>query len=143
MSANTARKPTPTYPKTAGILALAGGMIMILGGAIFVGVAAFIIPHLNLGNITVPQGIDRAALPGLISGVLGVMGVFGLVSGSVVLVSASMILARAGKERTWGVIILVFSVLSFIGLGGFVIGAILGISGGILALRWKPPTSLT
>jgi hypothetical protein len=38
------------------------------------------------------------------------------------------------------VLILVFSILSFIGLGGFVVGAILGIVGGVLALRWKPST---
>jgi len=42
------------------------------------------------------------------------------------------------QQRTWGVLILVFSVLSFLGLGGFVVGAILGIVGGVFALRWKP-----
>jgi hypothetical protein len=50
-----------------------------------------------------------------------------------------MLLAKVGQRRTWGILILVFSVLSFIGLGGFVIGAILGIVGGVLILRWRPP----
>ncbi len=140
MSGGPAQKPTSSYPKAASLLALVGGMIIILGGAIFLGVSAFVIPHLDLGNVTVPQGMDKAALPVLISGVLGVMGGFGLVCGAVVLVSATMLLARVGNWRTWGVLILVFSVLSFVGLGGFVIGAILGIAGGILTLRWKPPT---
>ena len=126
------------YPKTAAILALAGGMIMVLGGAIFIGVASFVIPHINLSNLTVPQGMSRASLPGLISGVLTVMGGFGLVCGAIVLVSATMLLAKVGARRTWGILILVFSVLSFVGLGGFVVGAILGIVGGVLALRWKP-----
>ena len=139
MDADSGRETGSAYPKTAGVLALAGGLILILGGVIFLGVAAFVIPHLNLNNMTVPQGIDRASLPGLISGILNVMGAFGLVCGSVVLVSATMLLAKVGQRRTWGVLILVFSVLSFIGLGGFVIGAILGIAGGVLALRWKPP----
>jgi len=70
-----------------------------------------------------------------------VMGGFGLVCGAIVLVSATMLLAKVGVRRTWGILILVFSVLSFVGLGGFVVGAILGILGGVLTLRWKPPAS--
>ena len=111
---------------------------MIFGGVVFIGAAVYVIPHLNLGNITVPQGINPAGLPALISGVLTVMGSVGLVCGAVVFVSATLLLAKAGQRRTWGILILVFSVLSFIGLGGLVIGAILGIVGGILTLRWKP-----
>jgi hypothetical protein len=126
------------YPRTASILALVGGMIIVLGGVIFIGVSAFVIPHLNFSNMTVPQGFNRANLPGLVSGVVGAMGVVGLVCGAIVLVSATMLLAKVGQRRTWGILILVFSVLSFIGLGGFIIGAILGIIGGILTLRWKP-----
>lgn len=138
MSANQAQRPS-AYPKTGSILALVGGVFMILGGVIFLGVATYVIPHLNLSNVTVPQGMDRASLPGLISGVLTVMGGFGLVCGSIVLVSAAMLLARVGDRRTWGILTLIFSVLSFLGLGGFIIGAILGIIGGVLVLRWKPP----
>jgi hypothetical protein len=132
-------KETGGYPKTGSVLALVGGLIMILGGAIFLGASLFVIPHINLSNVTVPQGFDRANLPALISGVLEVMGSFGLVCGSVVLISAAMLLAKVGQRRTWGILILVFSVLSFVGLGGFVVGAILGIIGGVLVLRWKPP----
>jgi hypothetical protein len=139
MATNPPLQVTSSYPKTASIIALVGGMIIILGGVILIGVAAFVIPHMNLTNVTVPQGMDRASLPGLISGVLGVMGGFGLVCGAIVLISATMLLARVGQQRTWGILILVFSVLSFIGLGGFIVGAILGIVGGILTLRWKPP----
>jgi hypothetical protein len=140
METNPAQVTTSAYPKTASILALVGGMIIILGGAIFIGVAAYVIPNLNL-NVTVPQGMNPASLPGLISGVLTVMGAFGLVCGAIVLASATMLLAKVGQRRIWGILILVFSVLSFIGLGGFVLGAILGITGGILALRWKPSSS--
>ncbi len=130
---------TKAYPKTASILSLVGGIIILLSGVTLLGAAAFVIPHLDFSNVTVPQGIDRAALPRLISGVLEVMGGFGVVCGGIVLMSATIILARVGQGRTWGVLILVFSVLSFVGLGGFVIGAILGIIGGVLTLRWKPP----
>jgi len=138
MERNQAQEAQSSYPRTASVLALVGGMIIILGGVIFIGVASFILPHLDYSNLTVPQGMDRASLPGLISGVVGVMGGVGLVCGAIVLISATMLLAKVGQRRTWGILILVFSVLSFIGLGGFVLGAVPWIVGGILALRWKP-----
>ena len=141
MGAVAAHARSSAYPKTAAILALAGGMLMVLGGAIFIGVASFVIPHINLSNLTVPQGMSRTSLPGLISGVLSVMGGFGLVCGAIVLISSTMLLAKVGTLRTWGILILVFSVLSLVGLGGFVLGAILGILGGVLTLRWKPPAA--
>ena len=139
MAMNPTSETAAPYPKTASILALIGGIFIIVGGVLFLGVAAYVVPHLDLSNIKVPQGMDRASLPGLISGVLTVMGAFGLVCGAIVLVSATMLLAKVGQRRTWGILILVFSVLSFIGLGGFIIGAILGIVGGVLILRWRPP----
>jgi uncharacterized membrane protein len=141
MATGAAQDTTSAYPKAASILALVGGMFILLGGVIFVGVAAFVLPHVNFSNLTVPQGLDSASLRGLISGVVGVMGGFGLVCGAIVLVSATMLLAKVGTRRTWGILILVFSVLSFVGLGGFIVGAILGIVGGVLTLRWKPPAS--
>ena len=36
------------------------------------------------------------------------------------------------------VVVLVFSIISFVGMGGFVLGALLGIAGGALALSWRP-----
>ena len=130
---------TSAYPKTASILALVGGIVILLGGALFVFVSAFVLPNIDLGNLTTPQGLSNSAIHALVSGVVGVMGAFGLVTGAVVLVSAIMLLASIGQARTWGILILVFSILSFVGLGGFIVGAILGIAGGILTLRWKPP----
>jgi hypothetical protein len=141
MATVATKESTSAYPKTAAILALAGGIFIVLGGVLFIGVAAYVLPHLNYSNMTVPKGLDRASLPGLISGIVGTMGAFGLVCGAVVLVSATMLLARVGGRRTWGILILVFSVLSLVGLGGLLIGAILGITGGVLTLRWKPPAS--
>ena len=69
-----------------------------------------------------------------------VMDSSGLVSGIIVLVSAIILLNNPSPRRALGVIILVFSVMSFLGLGGFIVGTILGMAGGILALRWRPPT---
>ena len=131
---------TSAYPKTASILALVGGILILLGGVLFLAISIFVLPHVDYTTLHVPQGLNPASMTGLVSGFVEVVGTFGLVSGIIVVVSAIMLLSNLGQRRTWGVLILVFSILSFLGLGGFVIGAILGIVGGILTLRWKPPT---
>jgi hypothetical protein len=128
------------YPKTASILSLAGGILIILGGTLLMAVSTFILPHLDYSNLTTPPRLSPGSIAGLVSGIVGTMGLFGLVSGVIVLVSAVILLTGPSQRRTWGVLILVFSVMSFLGLGGFVVGAILGIAGGILTLRWKPAT---
>jgi len=127
-------------PRTASIIALAGGIIITLSGVLFLAVSALVLPNLAYANMNVPQGLPASALPGLVSGFVGLMGIFGLVSGALVLVSAVKLLSSPGQTRTWSILILVFSVLSFIGMGGFVVGAVLGIVGGALVLKWKPPT---
>jgi hypothetical protein len=126
------------YPNTASILALAGGILMILGGVFFLAVSVFILPNLNYSNLQTPPNVTN--MPGLISGAVGLVGVFGLASGIIVLASAVMLRTSPSQYKTWGVLILVFSILSFVGLGGFVVGAILGVVGGIMTLTWKPPT---
>jgi hypothetical protein len=141
MSNMAPQKAADAYPRTASIFALVGGIIITLGGLLFLAASILILPHLDYANLNVPQGLTRADLPTLVSGIVGVMGVFGLVTGVIVLFSAIMLLTRTGQRRTWGILILVFSILSFVGLGGFILGAILGIVGGILTLRWKPPVA--
>lgn len=131
---------TAEYPRIASVLALAGGTIIALSGILFLAAAAFILPSLNYGTLNVPQGLPVSAIPGLVSGFVGMMGIFGLVTGIIVLISSVMLLTGTGQRRTWSVLILVFSILSFIGFGGFIVGAVLGIVGGALVLRWKPAT---
>jgi len=128
------------YPTTASIISLIGGIIITLGGVLFVAVSAFVLPSLSYSNLVTPQNLPASAVPGLVSGFVGVIGIFGLVSGAVVLVSSMMLLTGRGQRRTWSVLVLVFSVLSLFGLGGFLVGAVLGIVGGALALQWKPST---
>ena len=130
------------HPNAASILALVGGTLMVLGGLIFLGVSAYVIPHLSpvyfSHNSTAT--IPRATIQGFASLVVGTLGAFGLVSGAIVLTSGVMLQVSPARRRTWGVLILIFSVLSFLGTGGFVVGAILGIVGGVLALTCCPPT---
>ena len=48
------------------------------------------------------------------------------------------------KSKIWGAVVVVFSVLSwFTAAGGLVLGFLLGLAGGIMAIRFKPPTAST
>ena len=64
-----------------------------------------------------------------------------LISGIIVLLGALMLNSRPAEHMTWGTIVLIFSLISFLGMGGFIIGALLGIAGGALALSWRPRSS--
>lgn len=113
---------------------------MVLCGLLLVAVSTFVIPHLRTSDFTANSTttLSPASIRGLASFVVGALGVFGLVSGVIVAISAVMLQTGPARQRTWGVLILVFSALSILGAGGFVLGAILGIVGGVLALRWTP-----
>lgn len=67
-----------------------------------------------------------------------VLMVIDLISGVIVLIGAVMLNANPSQHYTWGTVILVFSIVSFAGMGGFFIGGILGIIGGAFALAWSP-----
>ena len=60
-----------------------------------------------------------------------------LVFGIIVVIGAMMLNARPAENITWGIIVLIFSVASFIGMGGYFIGAILGLAGGAIALSYR------
>lgn len=62
----------------------------------------------------------------------------GLIFGIVVLLGAFMMYTRPDQNTIWGTIVLVFSLTSIVIGGGFILGLILGLIGGILAIVWKP-----
>jgi hypothetical protein len=67
-----------------------------------------------------------------------VLTIIGLVCGILIVASAVMLRARPQEHGLWGTLIIVFSAISFVGMGGFFIGAILGIIGGALAIIYRP-----
>lgn len=102
-------------------LSLAGGILIILGSIVRV----FFIPFGMWG-----WGMMRSYVPSY--GIMSVFSIIGLIAGVIVLIGA-MKLNSQSDTSTWGALIIVFSVISFIGGGGFLIGGILGLVGGILA----------
>ncbi len=62
----------------------------------------------------------------------------GIISGAAVTIGALLLNSRPAGHVAWGTLILVFSLIGFLGMDGFFIGAILGAVGGMLALSWRP-----
>jgi hypothetical protein len=65
--------------------------------------------------------------------------IIGIASGAVIIIGALAIYSDPKLAQAWGAVILVFSLVGLLGFGGFIIGSLLGIVGGIIALTWKTP----
>ena len=135
-----ASKTNVEYPNIPSILALIGGALIVLLDVILLAVSVTILPHLNYTNFQSPRGYTGT--PGeLVSGFVTAIAAFGLSCGAIVTLSAVMIRLKPSQRQTWGILVLVFSIVSFFGAGGFIVGAILGIVGAVLTLSWKPPAT--
>lgn len=74
---------------------------------------------------------------GMMQGMWGIvpgMSLIGIVSGALILLGGIMMNYNPAETRKWGILVLVFAVINLFGMGGFLIGAILGIIAGIIAL---------
>lgn len=120
---------------SATIVSLIGGVLMIAGG---------------LGGLYMYSFWSQAGMPGWggmmggwgmpagpFLGIMGATSIISLAAGGVVVAGSYFIHARPESSREWGVGILVASIAGLFGMGGFLIGPILGIIGGILALTKK------
>lgn len=128
-------------PDAAVILSVIGGMAILLGGIMTFMVLGY--GSNGYGMMGWVGGMmhdytDMMGGFGVPFGFMGVLSLAGTVSGLIVIVGAVMLGAFPANHYTWGIVILVFSIVSFLAMGGFLIGAILGIIGGSLALSWRP-----
>lgn len=117
-------KPTAAFVLSliGGILILINGLILAIGAGVVAGIAAMV------------PGIGPA-----ISGLIMGLAVLNLLMGVLVIVGAIMINSGVlNKVRMWSILVIIFSVISFLGGGGFIIGFVLALVGGILGLVWKP-----
>jgi len=126
-------------PVTAFILSLIGGLIILVGGV--VGSVWYLFDGTFYGGMWGGMMGGWHSMMGSLGFPYGYMAGFslaGLVSGIIVVIGAVMLNTRPTEHTSWGIVILVFSVISFIGMGGFLVGAILGIIGGAFAISWRP-----
>ena len=136
--------PSSKRPVAAFVLSLIGGLL-VLGGSVTVMGLSSGFPRYGGGMMG-----GGYYYGGMMGGYYGMMQGFGLgggwffglaavglASGAAILVGAVMLYNQPTRASTWGALILAFSVLSLLGMGGFFFGAILGVVGGALALTWK------
>ena len=123
-----ANKPTASL-----VLLIIGGLFVLGFGAAELsgGLAASHLPsNYTYNGVTLNTGIL-----GLAGSVLEALGALGIVCGIVMILSGVM--AYTKQPKTWGIIGLVFSIISLGSLGGLFIGFILGLIGSILAIVFK------
>ncbi len=106
----------------AYILSLIGGIFVLLGGLLVI-VLGTILSRFNIGI-----------------GFLGFMaGIIGMIWGILIIIIAIQLKKDPSNHMTYGILLIIFSILSFLGaMGGFVIGFILTLIGGILAIIYNP-----
>jgi hypothetical protein len=121
--------PEIQEPAKASRLPLIAGGLIILNATLLALVATWfigIMPSLP-GSTLHAMDLYRIASMGFIFGVL-------------VLLGGMMLYHQTAHRSVWGMMIIVFSILGYVTGGGFIIGSILGIMGGVSAIRRKPRT---
>lgn len=111
--------------------------------------AAFVVSLIG-GILILIAGLGYAALGAICGGLVGMFApavgaavflymALGAICGILVIIGAIMInKAEPDKVKMGSILVLVFSIISIVSGGGFFIGMLLGIIGGILGLIWKP-----
>ena len=122
-----------TRPSIAFMLSLIGGIFIVLGSLLSFLMNSFwetwgwgMMGPWMMGGYGFPYGITWG------------FSLVALIAGLIVIVSGIMLQTRPEEHMLWGILVLIFSIVSFVGMGGFMIGALLGIAGGALALSWRP-----
>lgn len=124
---------------TSFILSLIGGIIITVGSLISALLSAFGAPYETYYGMG--PGMMGGYPFGYGSGWFVGFSILSLVFGILVVIGALLMNARPTEHVTWGILVLTFSIASFIGMGGYFIGAILGIAGGAIALSYRTPTT--
>lgn len=125
----------PAYP-----LSLIAGALILLGGLVRAASIGILPPRAYGMGFRFVSGLLRTASVGIGPGFYQVSAIIGIVSGVIVLVGAVMLSSRLDRNASWGTVILIFSAVGLLGGGGFLVGSLLGILGGILAITWRPVT---
>lgn len=101
--------------------------------SIAAGCLIFFAALLSLQHVTLFPELQLMIGPQL-SGYLFVMSMLGVACGIVIIICSILIYEQPRHVRKLGVLIWIFSGVSFFGSGGFMIGGVLGVIGGFLAV---------
>src|SRR5579875_1354214 len=113
--------PAPEKPTAAFVLSLIAGLLVLIHSVII----------MSFGGLF-------SFVP-FFGALILVLGLAGLVMGVLIIIGSIFINSNdSSKVRTGGILVLIFSIVSLFFGGGFFLGFILGLIGGILALTWKP-----
>jgi hypothetical protein len=128
----------------ASILSLIGGSLIIIGGLVPLGMLGMsgqygMMSGPGPGGMMGGRFGMMAMMPlqSFIWTTMAVVSVISISTGVVLIIGGYSIYGKPESAGKWGVAILVASVVGLFGMGGFFIGPILGIIGGILALTKK------
>ena len=137
---------TETRAVAPFVLSLIGGVFILLGAIVtsmFTFGSATIVGSMSssmsgmMGRMN--SGMWMGMMMGGMMGIYPVFSIIGLASGALVILGAVMLYSRPFEKDLWGAVIIAFSILGILGgMGGFMIGLVLGIVGGALALAWHP-----
>ncbi|HVP94634.1 MAG TPA: hypothetical protein VMS89_05605 [Methanoregulaceae archaeon] len=117
---------TNNRPAGAILLSSVGGLLVLVSGISIMMIGTF------LSSISLVPGLTAGAI-------IIAASVWGIICGLVMLIGSYLIRTRPRTTHTlWGILIFVFGLSSYFGGGGFFIGGILGIAGGLMAVRWDP-----
>ena len=121
-------------PNVALILSLVGGLLIFVGSA--VSIVWFSVGSAPFGGFwgMMSGWHGMTGSYGFAYDYLLVLSVLGLACGVLVVVGGFMLSLRPLDHVTRGVLIVIFSAISLVSMGGWFVGAILGIVGGALAL---------
>ncbi len=116
--------PAPVKrPTGAMILAIVGGIFILIGGLVLV----------EIGSIF------SSLTFGLVGGSVIALGAVGALIGILTIVCGVLLNVRPEQHAIFGALILVFAIISWVtAFGGFFLGFLLALIGGILALVFKP-----
>jgi hypothetical protein len=123
-------------PSIGFILSLVGGILIFVSSAISTVWFAVGSSPFGYGDFWgVMAGFH--SMMGLNNDYLLGFSVLGLVCGAIVVIGSFLLNLRPLEHVTWGVIVLVFSAVSFVSMGGWFVGAAFGVVGGALAIAWR------
>ncbi len=115
---------------TKDALSVLGGILILIGGVL----VAFDNSAISFFGYLANGGSSGSTVT--------LVGIVGMIMGVIIIVGGVMMKSKPDKSKMWGAVVVVFSILSwFTAVGGLVVGFLLGLAGGIMAIMFKPSTS--